>query len=492
MSGIGEKIRGLFSDMAVLKSKETNELFSGRNLPAFIKDYIVKKFSDEEGVVDREALVGYLNSKMMCDGGKIKQRLVAGEAVNITCKFVCDVDLKRGVTTFTIPEVNFDVETYILPSLIEEHKEKSDLNPGENWGNITIEYIDPKGKGRGSIVMTSYKSFKPYTIDLDFYREARANFEATEEWIDLIISSMEYAPELFGEAGLKETIEKKLEFISRILIAVEPRLNMIELGPKETGKSYVYNNTSKYMWLLGSGSTTRARMFYNRATKQFGYIKSNDAVIIDEISTFDLRRDDELQSILKNYLEQGKANVDKVEFMSECGLGLVGNIKLTKEMKPAGAEYCKSLPKVFQESAMLDRFHGFIEGWKIPKLVAASAYRGWALNKEYFSEVLHLLRTAPEYSVIFDELVEFDESKGGMRDRRAVSKLATAYCKLLFPHITDLSILTPESLEAFKVQYENYCLKPAVRMRAIIREQCSLVDSEYSREMAEFRIRRGQ
>lgn len=300
---------------------------------------------------------------------------------------------------------------------------------------------------------------------------------------------MEYDPGSFGEPGTPETIRTKLEFISRLIIFVEPRLNMIELGPKGTGKSFVYSNLSKYVWLLGSGSTTRARMFYNRATKQFGYLKSHDAVLIDEISTFEIgSRDGELQSMLKGYLEAGKASVDGITFQSECGLGLVGNINLSKELKPTGNDYYKTLPGLFRESATLDRFHAFIEGWKLPRLGMANILRGWTLNSEYFSEALHFLRTESAYESIFNQIVKTEEENPDIRDVKAVRRIATAYTKLLFPHVSDLSGLSPEDLDQFKQMYKRYCLEPAVEKRTIIRAQCHMIDKEYSAEMPTFII----
>lgn len=487
MSAINEKIKAVFPEIAVLKNEETKRVFAGRTLPSFIKDYIIQRFSDKEGVVDLEAIEDYLNTKMCKNGGEIRRKLLDGQRVNITCRFIVESNLKDGQTWFRLADTDSDLgaDCFIIPSVIEEHKE--DLVDGENWGNITLEYVEPRGRKKGFVNMTSFRPFKPYTIDYDYFLNARTEF-TTEEWIDLLIAAMEYNPESFGESGAAETIRTKLEFISRLLCFVEPRVNLIELGPKGTGKSYVYSNLSKYVWLLGSGSTTRARMFYNRATKQFGYLKSHDAVIIDEISSFELgSRDGELQSMLKGYLEAGKATVDGISFESECGLGLAGNINLSNDLKPTGNDYYKSLPGLFRESATLDRFHGFIEGWRLPRLGMSNIHlSGWTLNSEYFSEALHYLRTQTAYEAIFNQLVKTEDENADIRDVKAVRRLATGYCKLLFPHIQDLSSLSPEDLDQYKLMYRTYCLEPAIEKRSIIRAQCHMIDKEYRAEMPVF------
>jgi len=479
MSYISEKIREFFPDLAIMKNSTNSSLFAGRNLPSFVKDYIIRRFSDEEGQIDREKVTEYLNNKMPDNIATIKNRLLAGDQVNITVRFVIKSDLASGRTTFSIPDAQISSNAYVSSALMEEFKDE--LVDGERWGNITLNYVDPQGRRSGYIEMVSYKSFEPYKIDYSYFLSARQNF-SIDEWIDVLIATMEYDPDAF------DTIEQKKEFITRLLILVEPRLNMIELGPKGTGKSYVYNNISKHVWLLSGGKTSRAKMFYNKATKQFGLVKNHDAVVIDEISTFGFSDPDEMQSILKGYLEAGKASVDNVLFMSDCGIGLTGNIKLTSEMRPSDGKYFQKLPDMFQESATMDRFHSFIEGWKLPRLEAGSIMEGWTLNAEYFSGVLHYLRTETEYELLFDELVEYDDSCD-LRDLKAVKKVATAYAKLLFPQVKSLADLTPEDVDAYRLLYKEYCLTPAIYRRGIIREQCHLIDKEFSKDMPEFRLK---
>lgn len=483
MCTISQKIKEVFPDLAVYKSSERDNLFAGRNLPSFVKDYIIKRFSDNSGVTDKEAVRDYLESKMNNDGGCIRQKLLKGEKVNLTCRFIVQSDLKAGKTAFNLADVDLQTDAFILPSVIESHAD--DLIDGENWGNISMEYVEPEGRKKGYVNMTSFRPFRPYSVDLEYFFKAREEF-TTEEWIDVLIAAMEYNPDSFGEPDNPETAQHKLEFLSRLLIAVEPRLNVIELGPKGTGKSYLFNNLSKYLWLVGNGGTTRARMFYNRATKQFGFMKTHDAVMIDEVTTFDIK-DDEVRSMLKGYLESGKAAIDGVLFQSECGLGLMGNIGLTDDMQPISTDYYRYLPGVFRDSATLDRFHAFLMGWEIPRLGVGSILEGWTLNSEYVSEIFHSLRFRPEYSSIFETLVSYDLSSD-LRDLKAVKKVATAYAKLLFPHITDYSKLTADEQLEYKNLYEKFCLVPAIKKRSIIRKQCHLLDKEYKVEMPDFFI----
>ena len=478
MAYINQKIKEVFPDLSVMKQTSNNAFFKGRNLPSFVKDFVLRRYTDTEGNIDAESLKSYLDTKMPIDCNHIKQLLIAGESVNITTRFTTTTDIAKKCVKVTIPNLGINSDAYITDTLLQE--KGSELADGDYWGNITLEYVEPEGKRNGYIQVTSYISFEPYKIDLDYFMQARQQF-SLDEWIDVLITIMEYNAEMLSQ-------EQKILMISRMLALVEPRLNMIELGPKGTGKSYVYTNLSKYAWLLGGGKTSRARLFYNKATKQFGVIKNHDVVGMDEISTMTFAEPDEMQSILKVYLESGETKVDNIPFQSECGLVLLGNIPLNKDLKPQHAEYFRNLPEMFRESATLDRFHGFIEGWKLPRLNKSHIMEGWTLNIEYFSTILHILRSESNSDNLFEQLVQTSEDCD-LRDKKAIKRIASAFHKLLFPHVHSIDEIEQEAQENFKRLYAHYCLEPAINMRRIIRQQCHLLDKEFKVEMGEFKMR---
>ena len=131
----------------------------------------------------------------------------------------------------------------------------------------------------------------------------------------------------------------------------------------------------------------------------------------------------------------------------------------------------QSLPEIFHESALLDRFHGFIRGRDIPRMNESLKMNGWALNTEYFAEIMHLIRDQSEcvmYHQVVDELVEYPGT-ADTRDTEAILRTCTAYLKLLFPHVT-----SPEMIDS--MEFKKYCLRPAVEMRTIIRKQLQIMD----------------
>lgn len=311
-------------------------------------------------------------------------------------------------------------------------------------------------------------------VDINYLVNARKRF-STEEWIDVLISAMEYDPDGF------DGLTQKLEFLTRLLIFVEPRLNAIELAPKGTGKSYVFGNLSKYGWLVSGGKVTRAKLFWDKQKQQNGIMKNHDFLAFDEIQTIEFQEPLEIQAALKSYLESGKTTIDNQEFSSECGLMLMGNIPLSQDRQPITNKYFDNLPKEFRESALLDRFHCFIEGWKLPRINTSMIFKGWTLNVEYFSEIIHELRTQNSYAQLYDQLVEIAPNTD-MRDAKAVQRIATAYIKLLFPHWRTLEDVDIN-------EFEIYCLNPALDRRGIIKEQCHYIDPEFKRYLSGINIK---
>ena len=481
METISNKIQEAFIDYAICKDKSAYALFAGRTLPTFVKDYILNRFSKGEER-DEEGIREYLAAKMPQNSDSLMMRLLDGESVNITTRIFVKTKLDDGEVAFMLPDLNITANMYIQPKVLADNR--ADLVDGENWGNITIQYMPPEGRKKGYVLMTSFKSFNPYkNLDFEDFISRREAF-STEEWIDVLLTAMGYEPESF------ETLEAKYTMITRLLPAIEANLNFIELGPKSSGKSYTYNNLSQYFRMI-SGKCTRAQLIYNHSTKQYGAIKNHDLIVFDEVSTLSFDdRSGELQGFLKSYLEAGDASLANIRIVSSCGLGLAGNIALTEEMKPVSEDFQCLLPDIFRSSAMMDRFHLFIPGWKLPKISEGQIYYGWAIDAEVFSEYLHHMRTETYSQAIFDELVEYDKKTAYVRHAKAVRKIASAYCKLLFPHVKSLEDISEEDLATFKRLYNEYCLLPAIEARSYIYEQCKLVDGEYKNNtMPEFTIR---
>ena len=396
-SAISKKIREQFSAMTIYKDPTfTSSLFAGRNLPSFVKDFLLKRYINSDGSVDRTKLTSFLDSVIPTDQTTVKDRLDCGEELTLLARFIVYIDLVKGIRRFSIPDMGIKQNEGQIPEYVYK-AHMGELVDGEKWGIIKLALLPDEDGKKNHVEMVDYKPFKPYkSVDVEYLKNAREAF-TTKEWIDVLLPAMEYDSDGF------ESLTEKVEFLTRLLIFVEPRLNVIELAPKGTGKSYVFGNLSKYGWLVSGGKVTRAKLFYDKQKQQNGIMKNHDFTAFDEIQTIVFQEPAEIQAALKSYLESGKTTIDNNEFTSECGLMLMGNILLNENKRSVNYRYFDSLPQNFRESALLDRFHRFIEGWHLPRIHKGMIFKGWTINVEYFLEILHALRTQNVYGIVFDQ-----------------------------------------------------------------------------------------
>mgnify|MGYP000056658594 CR=1 FL=1 len=462
-----EKLRECFDEMTVFKDLKKTNAFNALSLPSFLRDWLLKKFEDENGNYDMGEVQAFVRQYLppKDDWNSIKSRLVTGgERVKILTKIMVDIDIRTQQITFSLPGYDLkNKETLITPYIWEKYQEQL-LRGRGSWGVVEMDYLPPDedNKEEGQIRLVSFTDFCPYTVDLDFFKDVRNEFNV-HEWIDILLGAIDYNAD--GYASEHE----KLSVLKRLLPFVEKRLNLIELAPKGTGKSYLFGRVSRFGWLSSGGTMTRAKMFYDISKHEPGLVSNNDYVALDEIQTITFPNPEEMRGALKGYMESGEYTVGNYAGIADAGVILLGNISQNKmdEYQNMFVE----LPKVFQESALLDRFHGFIKGWDIPRMNDDLKIHGWALNSEYFSSIMHLLRDDGTYRAMVDDIVEVPP-KSDTRDTEAVKRLATAYLKLLFPNVTSTGDID-------KKAFRDYCLRPAMQMRGIIKTQLGIMDEEF-------------
>jgi ATP-dependent Lon protease len=464
-----DKLHECFEDMVVYKDLKKSNFFSSLELPSFLRDWVLKRFEDDNGDYDIEAVTDFVKTYLPKkeEWLSIKNRITyENERVKILTKISVDIDIKTGEISFSLPDFGVaNKETIIEPAVWEQYKDELTKSQ-ETWGVIELGYRLPddtvKPKITGKIKMTGFTNFCPYVADLDYYKDVRSEF-TTAEWIDILLGAIDY-----NAAGYN-TEDEKLAMLTRLLPFLEKRLNLLELAPKGTGKSYVFGNLSKYGTLTDGGKITRAKMFYDTSRHTPGFVVGTDYVAIDEVKLVTFNDVNEMRSIMQGYMERGRFNIGGYEGESSAGIVLLGNIAIDNmdEYKSMFSE----LPSLFQESALVDRIHGFIKGWDIPKMSDNLKVSGWALNTEYFCTVLHMLRDDASYRAIVDEIVEVS-GNAYVRHTEAVKRIATAYLKLLFPNVRSVD-------DVDRRIFNHYCLRPAVNMRRIIWKQLSILDSEY-------------
>ena len=466
------KLREIFSDMSVYKDLKNSNFFSALSLPSFMRDWLLRRFEDSDGNFDTAEMSRFVEKFIpkKDDWNTIKSKIVIeNEHVKILAKLSIEIDIKNGTAHFSLPDFGLSAKETMIDWQVWENNKTELMNGRDVWGMIELGYRPPddsvKPKLPGKIRLLKFKNFCPYSINLDYYKDAMKNFSIAER-INLILGAVDY-----NAAGYP-TEENKLTMLTRLLPFLEKRLNLIELAPKGTGKSYLFGRVSRYGWLSSGGVMSRAKMFYDISKGREGLIAYNDFVTLDEVQTISFTNVDEMRAALKGYLEQGVYTVGNHSNSADAGVILCGNISKSAMDMNGAANMFEELPEVFHESALIERFHGFIKGWNIPRMNDDMKICGWALNSEYFCSILHEMREDISYRTIIDNLIKVPE-KADTRDTEAVKRIATAYLKLLFPQVRQPADIARED-------FKKYCLQPAIEMRKTIRQQLALLDIEYT------------
>lgn len=474
---LDRKILELFPSETVNKCLTETALLSSRAFPTFVSDWLIAKFAknDElDNISLQRFLDNYLPDKRRA--AEIKRDLIDNSSrVKILADFRVIPDIKSGDELLEIPVLDISgKEGVVDPTVLDSCPE---LLNGGTWGVGELIYQNDEKKKNGRVVLKEFTPFRPYKVNVDYYRKARGAFTDITEWMDFLLKAMGYNSLIFDNTS------QKMWMLSRLLPFVEPRVNLIELAPKGTGKSHVFGRLSKYGWLISGGSVSRAQLFYDISKRKHGIISHFDYVALDEIQSINFgSKPDEVIGALKGYLESGEYRVSGVPGESEAGFVLLGNIPISKRGKPVSHNYFESLPGFMHESAFLDRFHGFIKGWEIPRITDGSTGRGYAINSEFFSEITHNLRKDTTPVGVVEAYLDVSP-EADKRDARSVKRLATGFLKLLYPQVRAPSDISPED-------FGTYCFSPAYEMRKVIREQLHRLDEEYSEEMPHMSVRK--
>ncbi len=489
------RFRQCFASMAVYKDLKKTSFFETLALPSFMRDWLLQKYEDENGEFSTDELRDFVKTFIPKhdDWTAIKDRLVINyEKVKILAKIKVDINIVTGDVSFELPDFGLGTKDTIIESDVWEKCKSQLLSGHDTWGMLELGYRLPNGntksKGSGKIRLLSFRSFCPYEINLDYYKEVRKEF-TIQEWMDILLGAIDYNADGYAVAKAKndelpDAETMKLTMLSRLMPFAEKKLNLIELAPMGTGKSYLFGHLSRYGWLSTSDKMTRAKLFYDLSKHTEGLIAQNDFVVLDEVQKTEF--EDGIAATLQGYMDSdGSFTVGNVNTVASAGLVLLGNIA-PSIMKADGFEYMfAKLPHIFHDAAMIDRFQGFIKGWNIPRMNEDLKVCGWALNSEYFTSILHEMREDISYRVVVDELIEMPEGSGSdTRHSKGVKRIATALLKLLFPNVQH-----PQDIS--HSDFVRYCFKPAMQMRYTLLYQMGLMNEQYrGKNMPDFKVRR--
>jgi len=424
------KLKEIFSGKVVNKAHTINTGVD--EFPRYVLEYLIDNYCSEETFHDdMQKVVRRLKETFVYGAEAEKIRHFIREnrhhtlIANLEARLVETEDKYWG----TISSLN---ENFVnLPERIVSQYPM--LLSGGMWGTIELTYDETEvhNKKIRPFKVTAFTPFQVSVINLDEFIEKRSQF-TMDEWIDILMNSCGLDPE-------RMTRREKLLYLTRCVPLVETNVNMVELAPRETGKTYLYRNISYYAHVLSGGKATPAQLFINLNTGKIGEVGTRDAVVFDEIANTDFTDPRALVSIMQGYMQDAKFSRGKKELLAFASLVFVGNLDVQGKL-PHEKYYhlFEPLPDFMQVIAFLDRIHGYLPGWEIPKLTPQSYARDYGFITDYFCEIMHELRRIDILSSLRNrfELMDHAKTPGGLsgRDQRAVMKVASGFIKLLFPH----------------------------------------------------------
>jgi len=298
------------------------------------------------------------------------------------------------------------------------------------WGTMVIEY-DPSyelGSRKYPFYIREFTPLQYTRLDLDDFVAKRGTF-TDDEWLDLLVQSIGFNPARFSR-------RIKMLMMLRLVPFVEANYNLIELGPRETGKTYTYRNTSNRSFVISGGKATPATLFFNKGTRRLGVVGMKHVVFFDEIANTRFEDADASVSILKDYMQTGKFSRGDQEFSAQCSIVLGGNIDTDMEQRRPKEHYAhlfEPLPAELQDAAFLDRIHAYTPGWEMPKIQPENYATGYGFLTDYLAEIFAELRRRN-----FQTHVSAVSSFGAMtsRNQDAIKKTAAGMLKLLHPHMS--------------------------------------------------------
>lgn len=420
---LDDKANQVFAGKVVRKDL-VRKVKVGANVPVFVLEYLLGKYcasSDEIAiqmglqVVNQTLAENYIRP----DEATKAQSLVKEKGRHT---FIDKVKVRLVDSDYWAEVVNFGNRHVRIPT--HYVREFDRLLTGGIWAQIDMGFeYDEETKGKFPFRIEKLTPIQLATFDLEEYRRLRAEF-TTEEWIDLAMRSMGYEP-----SGMDRRL--KLHFLLRLVPLCERNYNLIELGPRGTGKSYAVQELSPYAALL-TGPTTVANLFGHMNARQKGMVMIWDVVGFDEVA--DLQKmPKEVITTLKTYCESGQFQRGQEAMSGYASLALFGNTQQPIDVMTQIGHLFEPLPDVIRDDmAFIDRLHFYLPGWEIPKMRNEHFTDHYGFVVDYLAEALRDLRRHN-----FTEIIDHYCSLGGQlnaRDRKAVRRTVSGLVKILHPH----------------------------------------------------------
>ena len=437
----------------VVRKDLTTLMKKGANVPTYVLEYLLGMYcatDDEEAIEIGLSKIKRILSENYVRPDQseyVKSRIKENGQYTIIDKITVVFDDREDkyVARFT----NLRMDPFEVSSDLVIHNEK--LLIGGIWCIVKIEYVGldkddgdnqeafeedifgnkkkkkkikkKKSKYDSPFEISTLKPIQMPNLDLDEMKEVRANF-SKDEWIKLLLRSAGYEPDELSE-------KEKLHYLLRFVPFIQKNYNLVELGPRGTGKSHVYSELSPYSILMSSGTTTVSNMFYNMSSRRVGLVGNWDCIAFDEVAGITQASGDMVQ-IMKNYMANGSFARGADSISSDASIAFEGNTFRSVADMMRTTNLFEPFPEAFNnDSAFFDRIHAYLPGWETPKLRSSLFTKSYGLISDCFSEFCHAMRKY-DFTNSFSEYFSLNNNFN-TRDTIAVGRTFSGLAKLIYP-----------------------------------------------------------
>src|SRR4051812_30275485 len=461
-----------------LVRKDLAQQFRGQYpVPTYVGEFLLGRYcatTDPDEISEGLAVVERSMKERTVRAGEeelFKSRAREKGRVKIIDLLRARLDAKSDAYKAELPSVQLS-DIHISDELVNEHDR---MLTGGFYAEVSLEYIAALGKESGGqpFRVESVRPIQMSTRDaLDTFVAGRAQF-TLEQWRGLLLRSVGFEPDRF-------TARQQDVLLARMVPFVVANYNAVELGPRGTGKSHLFQQVSPYAHLVSGGKATIANMFVNNRTGRRGLVAQYDVVCFDEVSgvSFDTK---EGVNILKGYMESGEFSRGKESIRAEGGVVMVGNFDVDVQEELRHGHLFGPMPKEMRDdTAFMDRIHAYLPGWDVPKLDPSYFTEHFGFVSDYLAEVWSQLRHWSRLDVLQGR-VDWGSQLSG-RDRKAANNTVDGLLRLLYP---DPQMEVPDEFLAWAASL-------ALEMRRRVKEaQAFIGAAEFGKVDLSYRINNG-
>ena len=458
MSQLDDKINQHFSGLVVRKDL-VKAVKGNAIVPSYVLEYLLGQYcaTNDESTIQagidtvKEILRNHYVHRN--EAGLVRSTIKEKGRHKVIDRISVSLNDKEDV--YEAEFANLGIKKVLIDSATVKAHQK--LLVGGVWCIADLEYEHTEEKAATPWILASLKPIQISRFEFDGYVEARKQF-STEEWIDLLIQSIGFNPQMFGKRN-------KLLQLIRLIPFCERNYNLIELGPKGTGKSHVYSEFSPHGILISGGEVTVPKLFVSNSSGKLGLVGYWDVVAFDEFAGKQKKVDKALVDIMKNYMANKSFSRGVETLGAEASMVFVGNTDHTVPYMLKHSDLFDPLPDKFHDSAFLDRVHSYIPGWEIDVIRGEMFSSGYGFVVDYLAEILKFLRSH-DFSDRYQKYFTLSEDIS-TRDRDGINKTFSGLMKILYPQG-----------EATESELEEL-LRAAIEGRKRVKDQLLRIDSTY-------------